>query len=224
MTFRWSVSLLLGAMLSVGLLSAADVVQPIGSATSFWTLQSEPAGATETIGGTPFRYFNGAYYPDNSLSGWVSPTASGNAGVGGNYVYQLTVDLTGLNPATAVITGTFGTDNDGSISLNGNAAVATTCFACFGAATSFTFNSGFVAGQNFIRVTVNNGGDPTAFRVEFSTATSGASPITVHNTGTSPATTQPPPVATPIPPSILLTLTGLMGLGLFEGLRRLRRA
>jgi len=222
MTYRFGVLVLCG-MLAASLLGAADVLQPIGAATSFWTLVSEPAGATETIGSTPFRYFNGAYYPDNSISGWVSPTASGNAGAAGNYVYQLTVDLTGFNPATAVISGTFGTDNDGSISLNGNAPVATTCFGCFGAATAFTFNSGFVAGQNLIKVTVNNGGDPTAFRVEFSTATASGSNLTVHNTGTAPATpTAPAP--TPIPPSILLTLTGLASIGLYQGARRLRRS
>jgi hypothetical protein len=171
-----------GAALSAGLLHAAtitthntgvngsDVVQPIGAATSFWTLLSKPTGATETLGTTPFRYHHPAYYADTTASGWVSPGSDGNAGAGGNYVYELTIDLTALNPATAVIGGLFGTDNDGSISLNGNAPVATTCFACFGAATSFTFSSGFVAGINHIDVKFNNGGDPTAFNVDFLSA------------------------------------------------------
>ena len=184
MVLRRGLSLLLGCMLGVGLLSAAnlpvhntgvnasDVLQPIGAGTSFWTLFSEPLGASEAIGSTPFRYFNGAYFADSSVSGWVSPGSDGNAGVGGNYVYQMSVDLTGFNLATVVISGGFGTDNDGDISLNGGLPVATTGNADFlSGPTPFTFNSGFVSGVNFIRVRVDNNGDPTAFRVEFSTAT-----------------------------------------------------
>ncbi len=152
--------------------NGADVVQPVGTTTSFWPLLSKPAGATETLGGAPTRYFNGAYYADNALSGWVSPGASGGtAGVGGIYTYELLVDLTGLNPASAVISGTFGTDNSGSIFVNGNAAAATTGSSSFGAPTNFTLSSGFIAGINAIEVSVNNQGDPTAFRVQFSSAT-----------------------------------------------------
>ena len=164
--------------------NSSDVVQSIGSPTSFWTLVSQPVGAGYTLGSTPFRYFNGAYYADNSTSGWVSPSSNGNAGAGGNYVYQLSFDLTGLNPATAVISGTFGTDNNGSIALNGNAPAATTGFGSFGAATAFSFTSGFVAGTNTIQVTVNNGGDPTAFRVEFSNAQADVGGAVIPEPGT----------------------------------------
>ena len=48
----------------------------------------------------------------------MAPQAGGNAGAVGIYTYDLVIDLTGLDPATASIAGTFGTDNDGSISLN----------------------------------------------------------------------------------------------------------
>ena len=198
---------LLGALLSVASLSAAtitvhntgvngsDVVQAIGSTTSFWTLTDKPATATETLGSSPFRY-NCCYYADNSLSGWVSPTASGNAGVGGFYTYSLTFDLTGFNAATALITGTFGTDNDGAILLNG-ATVKTTGFADFGAPTAFTMNTGFLAGLNTISVKVDNGGDPTAFRVEFSSATASVGGSSV-----------------PEPSTLLLMIGGLIVIGL----------
>ncbi len=155
--------------------NGSDVVQSIGSATSFWTLASQPGGAGFAIGSNPFRYYTSPYYADNSASGWVSPGSTGNAGTLGIYTYQLTFSLAGLDPTTALITGLFGTDNDGAISLNGNSPVATTTFAGFGSPTNFTFNSGFVSGINTITVRLNNGGDPTAFRVEFATAT--ASPL-----------------------------------------------
>jgi len=60
--------------------------------------------------------------------------------------------------------------------------------------TPFTINSGFVSGLNTIHVTVDNGGDPTAFFVEFNTATAGGGS------------------GVPEPSAILLTCAGLAGL------------
>lgn len=157
--------------------NGSDSLVAAGAQVSFWTLASEPAGASEAIGGNPFRYHNGAYFADTATAAWVAPTASGNAGVGGNYTYALTFDLTGLDPTSASISGIFGTDNNGSISLNGNAPVATTSFGGFGSTTAFSFTSGFVAGLNTIDVTTNNGGDPTAFFVQFNSAAASTSGV-----------------------------------------------
>jgi len=148
---------------------ASDILVAPDAQTSFWTLSAKPAGAVEPIGSNPFR-FNCCYFPDTASAAWVSPDASGNAGTAGVYTYDLVIDLTGLDPATASIAGTFGTDNDGSISLNSDSPVATTGFGDFGAPTPFTINGGFVAGLNTIHVRVNNGGDPTAFFVSFTSA------------------------------------------------------
>ncbi len=171
--------------------NGTDTVQPIGSTTAFWSLAGQPAGAGYTLGSNPFRYYNGAYYADNSVSGWVSPGANGSAGATGNYTYQLTFNLAGLDPNSALISGTFGTDNSGAIWLNGNSPVSTTGSAAFGSPTNFTFNSGFLPGLNTISVRVNNEGDPTAFRVEFTNAS--ANPLS----------------AVPEPSSIVLGLSGL---------------
>jgi hypothetical protein len=177
--------------------NSSDVLVASGAQASFWTLSAEPAGASEAIGSSPFRY-NCCYFADTATAAWVSPQANGNAGVSGFYTYDLAIDLTGLDPATASISGTFGTDNDGSIFLNSNAAAATTCFGCFGAPTAFTINSGFVAGLNTLHVKVNNGGDPTAFFVSFTSATAGGSSTV------------------PEPATILLTCAGLAGLFAFR--------
>ena len=151
--------------------NSSNVLVAPGAQASFWVLSAKPAGAGEAIGSNPFRYYNGAYFADTATAAWVSPDASGNAGPTGVYIYDLVIDLTGLDPATAKIVGTFGTDNDGSISLNGNAPVAITGIADFGTPTAFAINSGFVAGLNTIHLQVNNQGDPTAFFVSFISAT-----------------------------------------------------
>jgi hypothetical protein len=158
---------------NTGVNSSNALVAP-GAQAAFWTLSAQPAGGGQTIGSNPFRYFNINYFSDTATAAWVAPQASGNAGVLGVYTYDLVIDLTGLDPASASISGTFGTDNDGSISLNSNPPVATTGFAAFGTATAFTINSGFVAGLNTIHLNVTNGSDPTAFFVEFTSAAANA--------------------------------------------------
>jgi hypothetical protein len=183
---------------------SADAVVAPGIQTAFWSLSSEPATATEAIDSKPFR-FNAGYFADTGTAAWVSPGANGNAGVQGFYVYDLAFDLTGLNPATASISGVYGTDNDGSISLNGQAPAATTCFACFFSPTAFSFNSGFVNGINKIHVTVDNAGDPTAFFVQLSGTASVAEGGQVPEPGT-----------------IVLTCAGLAGLLLLR--RKVARA
>jgi hypothetical protein len=81
--------------------NASDVLVAPAAQASFWTLSGEPAMAVEAIGSNPFRYYNGAYFPDTGTAAWVSPQAGGNAGVQGIYTYDLNVDLTGLDPASA---------------------------------------------------------------------------------------------------------------------------
>jgi hypothetical protein len=173
----WSLpSLALAAGITVhntGVDSSNVLVAP-GAQASFWTLSAEPIGASEAIGSLPFRYFNGAYFADTTTAAWVSPQAGGTAGQLGLYTYDLVINLAGLDPATASIVGTFGTDNDGAIWLNSNPPVAITGFGAFGAPTPFTINSGFVAGLNTIHLQVDNGGDPTAFFVSFTSATASA--------------------------------------------------
>jgi len=159
--------------------NASNVLVAPGAQASFWTLSAKPAGAVEAIGSLPFRYFNGAYFPDTATAAWVAPQAGGNAGQAGIYTYDLVIDLTGSDPATASIVGTFGTDNAGSIFLNSNAPVASTGVGAFGAPTPFTINSGFVAGLNTIHLQVNNQGDPTAFFVSFTSATATATAVQV---------------------------------------------
>jgi hypothetical protein len=184
--------------------NSSDVLVASGAQASFWSLSAEPSGASEAIGSLPFRFRAGSYFADTTSAAWVSPNANGTAGAGGFYTYDLVFNLAGLNPATASISGTFGTDNDGSISLNSNAPVATQTFAGFGTPTAFAFTSGFVAGPNTIHVRVDNGGDPTAFFVQLSGTAS-----VIDGT-------------VPEPGTVALTCVGLLGLLLVR--RRIAQA
>src|SRR5262245_39369228 len=74
--------------------NTSNVLVAPGAQASFWTLSAAPAGASVSIGSLPFRYYNGAYFPDSSIAAWVSPQAGGNAGTTGIYTYELVVDLT----------------------------------------------------------------------------------------------------------------------------------
>lgn len=146
--------------------NATDNLVATGASASFWILTLEPSGGSVPLGSTPSRYFNGSYFADTASAAWVSPVSGGNAGTLGNYTYTLTFDLTGFNPATALLAGNFGSDNSGVLRLNGN-IITSVGSGAFGAPTAFTMNSGFVSGINTITVTVNNEGDPTAFFVQF---------------------------------------------------------
>jgi hypothetical protein len=183
--------------------NSSDVLVASGSQVSFWTLSGKPVGAPEPIGGNPFR-LNCCYWADTATAAWVAPTSNGNAGPGGIYTYDLVIDLTGLNPATASISGKFGSDNSGSVFLNANAPVLTQLsnFSSYPAAANFTINSGFVAGLNTIHITVNNEGDPTAFFVEFTSAT--ANPLVG---------------GVPEPATVMLTCAGLLGVLAFRARR-----
>ena len=182
-------------------LSDLNAVLPLGSIDSHYTLVSQP-GATVTPASNPVRYQNGAYSaPGFTTSGFVSPNASGNAGAGGIYVYQTTFNIpVGFNPATASLTGRFATDNSGFVRLNNGPNLASCGLVCFTTGQDFSTGTGtgFVQGSNTFQVGVNNEGDPTAFRVEFTAA------------AVLPTGGVPPPVAgVPEPAS-----AGLLGLGL----------
>ena len=134
----------------------------------------------------------GPWLANGPISKWISPLASqatGNAA--GDYRYRIVFDLTGLEPASAVITGRWTSDNAGAgIFLNG-AATGITYDGNFGAfSATFTINSGFVDGTNTLDFVVNNAGttvNPTGLRAEVS-GTADAQPPP----GTPPSITRQP--------------------------------
>ena len=95
-------------------------------------------------------------------SQWVHPVNSTQIGT---FIYTLTVDLTGLKPSTAVITGKFSSDNQAKIVLNGVDTGVAINGNLFSSLTSFTIQSGFVPGINTLEFQVCNWGGTSGLLV-----------------------------------------------------------
>jgi len=102
----------------------------------------------------------GPWVPNSDTSKWIGPRGETSAAAGGDYVYRLVVDLTGLDPATAFITGRWSTDNLGlDILLNG-VSTGLRNDAQYGGYTEFRLVRGFLPGTNTLDFKLNNA-DPT---------------------------------------------------------------
>jgi hypothetical protein len=75
----------------------------------------------------------------------------------GEYIYTLTVDLTGLDYTKATISGQWSSDNDSTIFLNSVSTGFTADALAFTSLHDFTINEGFVQGVNTLEFHVNNG-------------------------------------------------------------------
>jgi thrombospondin motif-containing protein 9 len=118
-------------------------------------------------GALAVSYYNPAYYP-TSDSQWIGQYPDGGYsatfenGVA-RTTYTLTFDLTGLNPDTARITGSWGVDNYGILLVNGVQHSRNT--VGFAGPTEFTITSGFKKGINTLTFVVEDYGPPAAFVV-----------------------------------------------------------
>lgn len=114
----------------------------------------------------------GPWLANSATSKWITPTKnqaqSFDATANGTYIWNLTFDLSGYNPATASFSGRFAADNSATVSLNGT-QIGTS--AGFGSFSSFAASSGFGSGLNTLSFVVTNlkqnGGNPTGLRAEF---------------------------------------------------------
>jgi len=137
-----------------------------GSVDQHWTITSTPYGGATTA------YV--AYSGDDSLVGyvetgaqWIATDPNVDQGFAvGNFVFQTTFDLTGLDPTTAVLSGIIAADDVATFYLNGNAFSG--CSSCWYYETSFTIDSGFISGINTLQVVVYNTGGPFGLSLEIS--------------------------------------------------------
>jgi hypothetical protein len=124
---------------------------------------------------TLFPIVTGPWLQNSDESKWIGPLMETSAALGGGYVYELMLNLDGYDPATAFLAGSWASDNDATLFLNG----ADTGFFSpgFGSFSTFRLTNGFVSGTNRLEFRVNNAGAGyTGLRVENlrGTATEGA--------------------------------------------------
>jgi hypothetical protein len=103
---------------------------------------------------------------------WIGQDAAGSGDVGSPYTFRLPIDLTGLDLTSVTISGAWGVDNDGTITLNGLAPTGTGTFSLTGATPDnynvehpFTITDGFVAGINTLDIHLTNADGPAGLNV-----------------------------------------------------------
>lgn len=126
----------------------------VGQTDPHYSLVSAPAGVSlAAITTAP----NPAWIGNTATATWISPGNSGSINwAPGIYDYQTTFNLTGLDAATAQLSGMWTSDNNATIYLNGVSTGITTSQAPFGNLQAFSITSGFQAGLNTLDLMVDN--------------------------------------------------------------------
>ena len=109
------------------------------------------------------------WVPDDPHSGWIGFQDSFSSSPHGNYAYELSFDLTGYDPATASLSGSWAADQFGSINLNGSSTGVTVPDGNWNAAlfpnlNPFTISSGFHSGINTLDFIVTEPDDGDGLR------------------------------------------------------------
>jgi hypothetical protein len=126
---------------------------PVGTVDPHYTIAASPFGSIFARTTTTHH----DWIANTASSRWINVTASGtDIAVPGIYEYTLTFSLVGFDHTSAAINGTWASDNDSKIFLNGVDTFLSNPISQFGALVPFTLNSGFVAGINELRFVVNN--------------------------------------------------------------------
>jgi hypothetical protein len=133
------------------------------------TLNAEEPGATNVYvqDDTKWPIAGGPWVPTSDLSKWVGPRVDPALGAGGDYTYTTKLDLTGFDPASVIVSGSWAADNSVELAVNGIGTGVKK--SGFDVLSTFTASGVFKAGLNNLEFKVINGdtaANPTGLRVE----------------------------------------------------------
>ena len=190
------------------------VARPGGSVGS-QSMATFPAGHTSGDGSGP-QPGGGAWLSEGAGVGWTSTvpnsqvvvpgTPATRGEVGGLFVFETTFNLTGFDPLSAVLQGSWSGDDTGQMLLNGNVVDTLSAPPSANAGKfleSFSSQPGFfVSGINTLRFEITNSGpvgnrnqtNPMGLFVQFDSATADRVQV-----------------ATPEPATVVLMAIGLLG-------------
>jgi hypothetical protein len=129
----------------------AGVVQPIGVGVVDLHYALQGAATTAFVISE-----HAAWIDPPAGSAWIGPSNGSVTDPAGEYTYTLAFDLTGLDPTTASISGSWAVDNSAVMLLNGVATGDSITVDPFTVLHPFTLSGGFVAGVNTLEFVVDN--------------------------------------------------------------------
>ena len=138
---------------------------PVGAVDPHYVITSVPAKSLSAHASS----LHPSWVANTSSSQWINPTGDGMVFFDvGTYTYQTTFDLTGYDPKTLAVIGSWASDNASHIYLNG----VDTGYVSpggpnneLGKMSSFALTDGFKAGMNTLRFDVVNTGFQSGLHV-----------------------------------------------------------
>lgn len=160
--------------------SAADPHWTVCSTTPTSSAPTAPCGTAPVAAMVVTKSSQPGVWATNPASQWIGPKALESVGSGGNdpagyYEYQTSFDLTGLDPGSASLSGSFAVDNCVvQVFINGTATGIANTGVCTSSANltgflTFNIGSGFISGVNTLTFVMQNGtggaGNPSGLNV-----------------------------------------------------------
>jgi hypothetical protein len=150
---------------STGVNPRGELVQP-GQPERHFELIDAPQYSERNL--YIFRNLPYDFVPNGPVSSWIGPAQDAYyAYQPGDYTYRQTFDLTGLDPATAVLNIRFASDNLGRIYLNGEETIEQPPDN-FTSLFDLTIDEGFRQGLNTLDIVVHNDYSVTGLRMDIS--------------------------------------------------------